>query len=103
MVALDLLGRRWALRILWQLRHGDSKTSRSIQMECDISSPNVLNTRLKELREANIVQLEQPGGYSLTEQGLALLKAIEPLAEWADQWAKNVGRDDLACYSKSKK
>lgn len=101
MVALDLLGRRWALRILWCLRVGDKKTSRAIQTECEISSPNVLNSRLRELRDAGIVILEPGGGYSLTHEGIELLKALGPLASWADQWARNVGRDDLACYSKA--
>jgi DNA-binding HxlR family transcriptional regulator len=103
MVALDLLGRRWALRILWELRHGDTMTSRMLQKDCEISSPNVLTSRLRELREANIVGKAEGGGYHLTEEGKQLLQAIAPLAEWADRWASNVGRDDLTCYSKSQK
>lgn len=103
MVALDLLGRRWTLRILWTLRDGEKKTSRNIQTSCEISSPNVLTSRLKELREAGIVKLEDSGGYSVTNEGKALLKALGPLANWADQWAHNVGREDLACFTKSKK
>ena len=100
MVALDLLGRRWALRILWFLRDGEKKTSRMIQSACEISSPNVLTSRLKDLREAGIVKLESGGGYSVTSEGEALLKALGPLAEWADQWARDVGRGELTCYSK---
>lgn len=103
MVALDLLGRRWALRILWHLRDGEKYSSRAIQSACEISSPNVLNTRLKELREANIVLLEEGGGYRVSEQGFALLEALRPLASWADEWAKGVGREDLACFEKSLK
>jgi len=100
MVAMDLLGRRWVLRILWYLRDGEKKTSRMVQKACEISSPNVLTSRLKELREAGIVKLETGGGYRVTAEGKALLLALGPLAEWADQWARNVGREDLACYSK---
>jgi len=100
MVALDLLGRRWALRVLWFLRDGEKKTSRMIQSACEISSPNVLTSRLKDLREAGIVKLESGGGYRVTSEGEALLKALGPLAEWADQWAQDVGRGELACYSK---
>lgn len=102
MVAFDLLGRRWALRILWELRKGDSLTTRELQRACDISSPNVLTSRLKELRNAEILELREGGGYRLTEQGLRLLEALAPLAEWSDQWAVRVGRSDLACYSRSK-
>ena len=103
MVALDLLGRKWALRILWQLKDGEKKSSRVIQAECEITSPNVLTNRLRELREANIVALEVGGGYRVTREGMALLKALEPLAAWADQWAKDFGREDLTCFTQSQK
>ena len=46
MVLLDLLGRRWALRILWELRN-DPLTSRALRTACDEASPTVLNERLK--------------------------------------------------------
>lgn len=103
MVALDLLGRRWALRILWYLRDGEKRSSRAIQNACEISSPNVLTSRLKELRDAGIVVLQKGEGYGLTELGIELLISLRPLAQWADQWAKSVGRDDLACYEKSQR
>lgn len=96
-----MLGRRWALRILWLLRNEEKYTSRMIQNACEISSPNVLNTRLKELREAGVVAMEDGGGYFLTEEGTKLLAALEPVADWADQWARNVGREDLACFTSS--
>lgn len=101
MVALDMLGRRWSLRILWHLRHGERFTSREIQNACQISSPNVLTSRLKELREAGVVNLESGGGYILTRLGEKLLTALGPLAKWADEWAIETGREDLACYGKS--
>ena len=103
MAALDLLGRRWSLRILWCLRQGERKSSRVLQTECGISSPNVLMSRLKELRESGIVNLEEGGGYALTGLGLKLINALGPLAAWSDQWAQIVGREDLACYGKTQK
>ncbi|HJV86288.1 MAG TPA: winged helix-turn-helix transcriptional regulator [Noviherbaspirillum sp.] len=102
MALLDLLGRRWALRILWELRTGERLSFRALQETCQISSPNALNTRLKELRHAGIVDLQNGGGYGLTLTGHALLKALGPLASWADDWARSVGREDLACYSRSR-
>lgn len=100
MVTLDLLGRRWTLRILWTLRNGERMTSRRLQSICEITSPNVLTSRLRELRGAGVVALEEKGGYVLTEQGQQLLMALGPLAEWSEQWARNVGRADLACYTR---
>ncbi len=84
MVALDLLGRRWALRILWELREGDSATFRDLRARCGDISPSVLNVRVKELREAGILDHEGEG-YHLTKEGLALLKALEPLHHWAER------------------
>ena len=82
MVALDLLGRRGALRVLWELR-GDALTFRALQLAVD-TNPALLNTRLKELREAGLV--DHDGGYRLTAEGRALLAAMQPLSAWAERW-----------------
>jgi DNA-binding HxlR family transcriptional regulator len=86
MVALDLLGRRWALRILWELR-AEPLVFRTLQERCGGLSPSVLNARLSELREARIIELA-PEGYTLSELGRALQAALNPLSAWAEQWAR---------------
>jgi DNA-binding HxlR family transcriptional regulator len=101
MVVLDLLGRRWALRILWDLRNGERQSFCVLQERCDISSPNVLSARLKELRHAGVIDLEDGAGYGLTQAGRDLLKAMGPLSAWADSWALNVGRKDLTCFTRA--
>jgi len=83
MALLDLLGRRWALRVLWELRAGPA-TFRELRARCDTMSPSVLNTRLHELREAGIVG--DAGGYSLTRRGRKLLAALAPLDAWSRGW-----------------
>ncbi|MCW5662112.1 MAG: helix-turn-helix transcriptional regulator [Burkholderiaceae bacterium] len=85
MVALDLLGRRAALRVLWELRGDDPLTFRALQ-DAAATNPALLNTRLKELREARLVE-HGAGGYRLTAEGRALLEAMRPLSEWAESWA----------------
>jgi DNA-binding HxlR family transcriptional regulator len=90
MAALDLFGRRWALRILWELRT-KPLTFRELQEACGDISPAVLNTRLAELRDAEIVA-QEPGGYRLSPQGLALIEALAPLHLWAERWATRVSR-----------
>ena len=87
MAVLDLLGRRWALRVLWELRVG-SVTFRALQARCDAMSPSVLNQRLRELREAGIAELDPDGGYRLTAAGRTLLAALAPLTDWAKRWAR---------------
>ena len=89
MAALDLLGRRGALRILWELRAGTAFTFRQLQDAADLS-PATLNTRLRELREAGIIDAED--GYKLTALGVLLLPALEPLNEWAARWAKTTDK-----------
>ena len=84
MVALDLLGRRGALRLLWELR-ADALTFRALQDAAE-TNPSLLNTRLKELREAGLVD-HDGSGYRLTTSGAELLAAMGPLLRWADQWA----------------
>jgi DNA-binding HxlR family transcriptional regulator len=89
MALLDLLGRRWALRILWELRE-DALTFRELQERCDSMSPSVLNERLGELRAAGIVELRVGGGYQLTAEGRKLSETLLSLDGWAKRWATRV-------------
>ncbi|HEU5296399.1 MAG TPA: helix-turn-helix domain-containing protein [Burkholderiaceae bacterium] len=82
MVVLDLLGRRGAMRVLWELR-GEPLTFRALQ-DAAATNPALLNTRLKELRAAGLV--DHDGGYRLTADGRALLSALQPLWSWAETW-----------------
>jgi DNA-binding HxlR family transcriptional regulator len=87
MAALDLLGRRWALRVLWELRDGPVGF-RALQQRCDDVSPTVLNTRLAELRRAGIVEQDEARANRLTPLGADLLAALTPLQDWARRWAR---------------
>jgi DNA-binding HxlR family transcriptional regulator len=87
MALLDLLGRRWLLRVLWELREGPLGF-RALRGRCDAVSPSVLNARLAELREAGIVALDPGAGYVLTRDGRALLQALAPLSGWAERWGR---------------
>lgn len=87
MVVLDLLGRRWTLRVLWELRNG-ALTFRALRERCEAMSPSVLNQRLAELRDHGIVELEA-AGYALTADGRSLLAALAPLQDWSTRWARH--------------
>jgi len=87
MVALDLLGRRSALRILWELRDGNPMTFRALQ-DAASTNPSLLNTRLSELRAARLV-VHEGEGYLLTATGKELLRALRPLADWAGRWGSS--------------
>lgn len=92
MALLDLLGRRWALRVLWELRDDSSPSFRELQARCGDISSSVLNDRLHELREAGIVDGEQAGGYRLSREGHELLEALAPMDAWAKRWARRSAR-----------
>jgi DNA-binding HxlR family transcriptional regulator len=86
MVLLDLLSRRWALRVLWELREGPL-TSRALRSACDEVSPGVLQTRVDELRSAGFVTRVERQGYALTEAGSGLLELLLPLSTFARDWS----------------
>jgi DNA-binding HxlR family transcriptional regulator len=85
MALLDLLGRRWVMRIIWELR-GTPLTFRELRARCDLMSPTVLNDRLHELRETMIIETAAAGGYTLSAAGVTLLQAMMPLLGWSEQW-----------------
>ncbi len=86
MVLLDLLGRRWTLRIVWELRDAPRRF-RELQ-DLIGASPTIVNTRLGELREARLVELDEAEGYRLTGLGRELLALMLPLHRWSEKWAR---------------
>lgn len=87
MALLDLLGRRWTLRLLWELRE-ERLGFRALQDRCDAMSPSVLSQRLSELQEAGIIQQNEQASYMLTQEGVLLLRTLAPLNDWALRWAE---------------
>jgi len=89
MAALDLLGRRWTLRVIWELhQHGDPIGFRDLQRRCDAMSSSVLSTRLAELREAGIAAPTTESTWHLTPLGTDLVTAMGPLLDWSRVWAE---------------
>ena len=88
MAALDLLGRRWTLRLLWELRDGRAGP-RAILATCDGLSSSVLYRRIGELQEAGLVERLPDGSYALTALGQQLGEAISPLSRWSQTWARS--------------
>jgi DNA-binding HxlR family transcriptional regulator len=86
MVLLDLVGQRWTLRILWEL-HSGPESFRGLQVRCGGVSPTVLNSRLKALREAGLIE-SGPNGYALTPDGRALGQHLLVLDSWARDWVE---------------
>jgi DNA-binding HxlR family transcriptional regulator len=91
MALMDLLGRRWALRVVWELRKG-RLTFRALQVACGGVSPTVLNDRLRELRESGLLDSVGTEGYGLTALGRELIEQFLPLVAWSTKWAAAVTR-----------
>lgn len=90
MALLDLMGRRWALGILWTLGKQAPLSFNALLEQCHSISPGVLNTRLKELVAAGLVE-SADSAYNLTRHGQQLFGMVEPLGKWArDVWAAAV-------------
>jgi DNA-binding HxlR family transcriptional regulator len=87
MALLDLLGRRWSLRVLWELAQVPGQTFRELQERCGGVSSSVLTTRISELTTAGIV-VRAARGYELTADGRALIDDLAPLDAWAKRWAR---------------
>lgn len=88
MALFDLLGRSWALGVIWQLSE-DGLTFRDLQKRCEGVSPTVLNKRLKELRECALVDHDGTG-YVLTAMGQELFGLLQPFGRWSENWSETV-------------
>ena len=80
--ALELVGRRWALRVVWELRAG-ALSFRGIQAACGNISPSVLATRLRELGDLGVVENIPRLGYRLTASGERLFQVLAELNKWS--------------------
>ena len=85
---------RYALRVLWALKDGHPQTFRLLQDSVGGITPNTLNTRIKELREAGFVD-HGSDGYTVTPSGADLLKRLSDVQAFATRWV--AGRAKKAC------
>jgi DNA-binding HxlR family transcriptional regulator len=79
---LDLLGRRWALRIVWELRR-DSVSFTELRQRTGIS-PSVLSARLGELSGLSVVERDRAGRYYLGARGRELARILYEINRWAE-------------------
>ena len=88
---LDLLGRRWCLRILWELSAGPLRFT-EVQSRCDAMSPSVLNQRLSDLVGAGFLHVRSDRRYELTADGSSIVASLRPLEPWSRRWARKAAR-----------
>jgi DNA-binding HxlR family transcriptional regulator len=91
MALFDLLGRNWAMGIIWNL-YESPLSFRDLQQHCESISPTTLNKRLKELSQSFLIERSLEG-YKLTLKGEELFQLLHPLGNWAKEWSKNFHKE----------
>lgn len=87
----DLLESRYAMRVIWALSDGHPQTFRLLQDSVGGVTPNTLNTRIKELRAARLVE-HGGDGYRLTAQGTDLARRMADMQGFAPKWSQQQAR-----------
>ncbi|MCG8611935.1 MAG: helix-turn-helix transcriptional regulator [Pseudomonadales bacterium] len=90
---IDLLSKKWVLRMLWELNKG-ACTFRELQLRCGDVSPTIINRRIKDLHGAKLVSKSSSDGYKLTEQGEELIQLFYPVNEFATRWAAKISDEE---------
>ena len=90
----DLLESRYAMRVIWALSDGHPQTFRLLQDSVGGVTPNTLNTRLKALRAAQLVD-HTGNGYRLTHQGHDLARRLGDVQGFAVKWAQRQARSTV--------
>jgi len=80
---LDLLGTRWTLRLIWELRRS-MLTFTELRRRLEVS-PSVLTTRLDELVETGIVERDHSRRYRLSGRGRELAQILYEVNRWAER------------------
>jgi DNA-binding HxlR family transcriptional regulator len=83
---LELLGRRWSLRLVWELRR-DALGFSELRGRTRISS-SVLAQRLRELAAVGIVERDHARRYRLSAAGRELTRVLYELNRWAESAAR---------------
>ena len=86
---IDILGKKWVLRILWELKES-SCTFRELQRRCGDLSPTIINTRIKDLCAAQLVNKSPESGYALTQLGDELIELFYPINDFANRWSESL-------------
>ena len=92
MAAFDMLGRRWTMKILWELNAGPC-TFRALAERVGEVVPSTLNRRLQEMKDMNVLT-HNGEGYELTGLGRRLVVALDPLRDWSEEWARTIQLGD---------
>ncbi|WP_223273434.1 winged helix-turn-helix transcriptional regulator [Nocardia cerradoensis] len=80
--AMELLGQRWMLRVVWELAPGPLGFL-ELRRRMDNCSSSMLSVRLQALQGAGVIVKRADKAYELSTAGIELVRALEPLWAWA--------------------
>lgn len=89
-IAFAVVGSKWKPTIVWVLSQGPRRFA-ELRRETGPITEKVLAQQLRELQRDGIVSRRERAGfplhveYSLTDRGMALNRALDPVAEWAHE------------------
>ena len=90
--AMELIGQKWKLPILWYMADAENQTLRYRELERKVVgiTATMLTKCLRELESDDLVRrtvyptIPPSVEYSLTERGKTLIPALESIYNWAD-------------------
>ena len=97
--ALDIIGGKWRLPIIWALSQNDTIRYNELKRKVSGITNMMLSQSLKEMEAYGLVKRQQfmeippRVEYSLTESGKDLIPALVSLAKWGKQM-KNRGIEE---------
>ncbi|MGW0247126.1 winged helix-turn-helix transcriptional regulator [Nocardia goodfellowii] len=93
LAAMDLLGQRWNLRVLWELQPGKLGFL-ELRRRMGQCSSSMLSTRLHHLQSTGLIAKNADKTYELTPAGVELGTALESVWSWSRRWSGHLGRTD---------
>lgn len=96
MLAMDLVGGKWKMVILWHLRNGTLRFNELRRLMPGITQ-KMLTQQLRELEDAGIITrtvypvVPPKVEYALTKEGERLIPSLDMLCEWSFFYAKMHG------------
>ena len=99
--AMQIIGQKWKLPILWYISDAENQTIRYRELERKVVgiTATMLTKCLRELEADGLVNRKQYSTipptveYSLTERGKTLIPALESVYNWAESQMQTRGSD----------
>ncbi|WP_027188179.1 winged helix-turn-helix transcriptional regulator [Desulfovibrio cuneatus] len=101
-LAMDIVGGKWKMVILWQLRNGVARF-RELKRLLNGITQKMLTQQLRELEEAGLITrtvypvVPPKVEYRLAEEGTKLIPALDALCQWSTNYASSHGIVESSC------